>query len=141
MKQLNLVEKAFFLKKTALFCNLDLDLLIAIADKMNQDIYDPKETVFEYDQRASRMYLIVSGCIGLYDENQNLLAKLKEEEFFGDEALFNDTPRTYSAICETKTLFLTLSKPNLMNVISECPQIAISLMQFYAKNTPCRHTS
>jgi signal-transduction protein with cAMP-binding, CBS, and nucleotidyltransferase domain len=139
MKQLSLVEKAFFLKRTALFNTLDLDLLIAIADKTNQDIYDPKEIVFEKDQRANRLYLIVSGHVSVLNYDDEKIAELKEEDCFGDEALFNDTPRSYSIVCETQTLFLTLSKTHLMAIISECPSVAISLLQYYTKNTHCRH--
>jgi len=139
MKQLSLVEKAFFLKKTALFNTLDLDLLIAIADKTNEDTYDAKEIVFEKDQRANRLYIIVSGRVNVLNDKEEKIAELKEEECFGDEALFNDTPRTYSIVCETSSFFLTLAKSHLMTIISECPSVAISLLQYYTKTTNCRH--
>jgi CRP/FNR family transcriptional regulator, cyclic AMP receptor protein len=139
MKQLSLVEKAFFLKKTALFNLLDLDLLIAIADKTNQDIYDPKELVFEKDQRANKLYIIVSGRVNVLNDNDEKITELKEEDCFGDEALFNNNQREYTIVCETQTLFLTLAKTHLMTIISECPSVAVALLQYYTKNTGCRH--
>lgn len=139
MKQLSLVEKAFFLKKHSLFNALDIDLLIAIGDKMNQDIYDPNEKVFEIDQRATKMYLVVSGKVALFDDKDNKITELKSEDFFGEEALFNEKNRSYMAICKTKTLFLTLSKATLITIISECPMISISLLEHFAKTISCRH--
>ncbi len=139
MKQLSLIEKAFFLKKTRLFQDLDLDLLVAIADKMNQDIYESGEKVFDQNQRANRMYLIASGKVQLFDENESLIAQLHKTDFFGDESLFNDKERGYLAICEEKTLFLTLSKSHLMNILSECPPVAIALLQSYAQHMKSRY--
>ncbi len=139
MKQLSLIEKAFFLKKTRLFQDLDLDLLVAIADKMNQDVYEAGEKIFDQNQRANRMYLIASGKVNLFDENESIMAQLSRADFFGDESLFNDKERGYLAICEEQTLFLTLSKSHLLNVLSECPSVAISLLQSYAQNVKSRY--
>ncbi len=139
MKQLSLIEKAFFLKKTRLFQDLDLDLLVAIADKMNQDIYEAGEKVFELNQRANRMYMIAKGKVHLKDADENIIAELSKADFFGDESLFNDKERAYLAICEEKTLFLTLSKSHLMTLLSECPSVAIALLQSYAYNVKSRY--
>ncbi len=37
MKQLSLIERAFFLKKVRLFSELDLDSLLAVAEKLHHD--------------------------------------------------------------------------------------------------------
>lgn len=140
MKQLSLIEKTFFLKKVPLFEDLDLDLLLAIADKMQQDIFDPNEEVFQKGQTANRMYLIVRGSVEI--ENEKRFSKqLKDKDFFGDEGLFNEQKRTYKAICKTETLFLTLSRSNLMFIIAECPSVAVSLLRTYAQDFSCRHRS
>ncbi|MEI6243229.1 MAG: cyclic nucleotide-binding domain-containing protein [Chlamydiota bacterium] len=134
MKQLSLIEKAFFLKKTSLFRELDLDLLLAIAEKMPQDIYDANESVFEINQRATRMYFIVSGGVQIFDAREKPIFKLASEDFFGEESLLSELPRKYLAICTTKTLFLTLPPTSLLTILTECPSVALSLLQNYAKN-------
>jgi len=138
MKQYSLIEKAFFLKKNVLFSALDLDLLVAIADKMNQDIYDKNETVFAINQRAGRMFLIAKGSVVLLSRDNQPIADLNEQDFFGDESLFNSEPRSYQALCSENSLFLTITKPNIMSIISECPSVAIALLQHYAKTSSCR---
>ncbi|MFA6118843.1 MAG: cyclic nucleotide-binding domain-containing protein [Parachlamydiales bacterium] len=139
MKELSLIEKAFFLKNTTLFNDLDLDLLIAIADKMHQDIYEKDEKVFEVNQIANRMYFIVKGSIRILDENLKIIKLLQSNDFFGDESLFNEKPRTYNVSCFEDTLFLSINKTNLLNIISECPSVAISLLNTYSHNMKHRH--
>ncbi|MFA5250574.1 MAG: cyclic nucleotide-binding domain-containing protein [Parachlamydiales bacterium] len=139
MKELSLIEKAFFLKKVPLFEELDLDLLVAISDKMHQDFFDAKDKIFEVNGKASRMYFIVQGEIELLDKENQPFQILSATNFFGDEALFAGSQREYQARCLKETLLLTLSKTNLFNVISECPSIAIALLSHYAQKTLCRH--
>lgn len=139
MKELSLIEKAFFLKKITLFDELDLDLLVAIADKMGQDIFDAKDKVFEIGGKASRIYFIVQGKVELLDAQGLPFKVLRATDFFADEALFASSSRKYQAVCLEETLFLTLSKTDLMTVISECPSIAVALLYEYANKTTCRH--
>jgi CRP-like cAMP-binding protein len=139
MKQMSLIERAFFLKKVKLFSELDLDSLLAIAEKLHHDDYDANERVFMPGQVANRIYLIAQGTIQILDEKTRPLVQLSSSDFFGDESLFNEQPRTYSAICKTDCLFLTLSRSHLLSIISECPAVAVVLLQAYSQQLSCRH--
>lgn len=132
MSKITLIDKAFFLKRTPLFNGLDLDLLLAIADKLQVATFEKGETVFAINEEAFRMYFIVKGSVEIRDARRNVLATLKREEFFGDESLFNDKGRAYEVFCKTETTLLTLSRTNLLAIISECPSVAVGLLQAYA---------
>jgi CRP/FNR family transcriptional regulator, cyclic AMP receptor protein len=138
MKKLNLIDKAFLLKRTPLFSTLDLDLLLAIADKLGIANHEAGETVFSYNQDANRMYFIAQGDVRILDKDKKPLAVLREDDFFGDESLFYEKPRGYQAICESDTMLLTLSRTNLFSIISECPSVAMGLLQLYASLNPFR---
>lgn len=138
MKNLTLVDKAFFLKKTLLFGALDLGLLLAIAEKLNFFTFDAGKTIFTSGEDAVRMYFIVKGTVEIFNGESHLLATLEEEEFFGEEAIFNDKARTYKAISKSVTELLALSKTNLLTIISECPSVAIGFIQAYTLATPFR---
>lgn len=140
MKPLSLIEKAFFLKKVRPFAELDFELLLSISEKLHDDDYDALEKVFTNGQVANRIYFIAAGTVQLLDDKMRAIAELGSGEFFGDESLFNDSPRSYSAICKTDAMLLTLSRSHLLSIISECPAVAISLLQSYASSVPCRHT-
>lgn len=123
MKKIGLIDKAFLLKRTPLFSNVELDLILAAADKLGLSDWDPNETIFNVGDEATRMYFIAKGEV-LSDGKT-----LRSPAFFGDEALFNERPRAYKAVSLTDTLLLTLSKTNLLTIISECPQVAVGLLQ------------
>lgn len=131
---LNLIDKAFLLKKTSLFGGLDLDLLLSIADKMEPISFRPTETIFQCDQEAYRMYLILSGHVAIADKNGAPLAELAPGDFFGDEAMFNEKKRTYAAACRTKVELLALSRSHLLTIIHECPSVALALLEAYTSH-------
>ncbi len=135
----SLIEKAFFLKKLRLFNELDLEILLAIAEKLHEDDYDANEKVFTSGQVANRIYLIVKGTVQIADDRMKPYTELGSGDYFGDESIFNDQPRSYAAICKTDTLFLTLSRSHLLSTISECPSVAVSLLQSYSQQLPCRY--
>lgn len=131
MKSWTLIDIAFALKKTSLFAELDLDLLLSIADKMGTSRFKEGEVIFPINQEAHRMYLLVAGSVLIKDDSQEVIAELRPIEFFGDESLFNDKPRAYDAIAKGETTLLTLSKTHLLAIITECPTVAISLLYAY----------
>jgi len=134
MKPLSLIDKAFLLKRTQLFAALDLDLLLSIADKLGVSTFDAGETIFSLDQDAHRMYLIARGSVRIRTKDNSLLALLGTDEFFGDESLFHDRPRAYEAFCESDALLLSLSRTNLLTIISECPSVAVAFLHVYASS-------
>src|SRR5262245_28873378 len=117
----SLIEKAFFLKKVRLFSDLELELLLAIAEKLHEDDYEAGEKIFSPGQVANRIYFIEDGTVQICDERMKPFAELSKGDYFGDESLFNEQPRCYAAFAKTDSLFLTLSRSNLLSIISECP--------------------
>lgn len=135
----SLIEKAFFLKKVRLFHELDLELLLSIAEKLHEDDYDAGEKIFTPGQVANRIYFIAEGVVSISDERMKPLVELGVGEYFGDESLFNEQSRSYVALCKKDALFFTLSRSHLLSIISECPSVAVVLLQAYAQQLPCRH--
>jgi len=138
MPHFNLIDKAFLLKKTPFFTSLELDLLLAIADKMETLHYRPLDKVFQLDQDAHRMYLIITGQVVISDKSGLQLAELSFGDFFGDEALFNEKRRSYIAQCSTKVELLALSRSHLLTILLECPTVAIAFLEAYTLNLPFR---
>lgn len=131
MKKLGLIDKAFLLKRTPLFSTLDLDLILTCADKLGISTFEPGEIIFEIGEEAHKMFFIAKGEVRIEDGSKEKL--LKGLDFFGDEALFNEKPRTYRALAEDNLTLLTLSKTNLFTIISECPSVALGLLQVYSQ--------
>ncbi|MFN0064912.1 MAG: cyclic nucleotide-binding domain-containing protein [Chlamydiales bacterium] len=132
MKNLNLIDRAFLLKKSSLFNTLDLDLLLTIADRMELRFYREGEMVFQKGQESDKMYLIIQGSIEIHNQVSSHL--LLPGEFFGDEAIFNEKPRAYSANVKERVTLLALTRNQLLNIIGECPSVAVTLLQAYTEN-------
>ena len=134
----SLIEKAFFLKKLRLFNELELELLLAIAEKLHEDEYDAGEKIFSSGQVANRFYLIAEGTVQIVDDKSKCICELTNGHYFGDESLFNEQARGYGAMCKTDAMLLTLSRSHLLSILSECPSVAAALLQLYAQELPCR---
>lgn len=136
MRTLTLIDKAFLLKKTTLFGSLDLDLLLTIADKLGSMNYKLGDIIFSRAQDASVMYLIANGTVAIEcGKNQ---VRLLKGEFFGDESVFNEKARAYTATCAEAATLLTLSRNHLLGIIAECPSVAVALLEAYSARVDFR---
>jgi CRP/FNR family cyclic AMP-dependent transcriptional regulator len=138
MKTLNLIDRAFLLKRTRLFGSLDLDLLLTIADRLEVNFFKTGETIFSINQDANQMYLIVDGEVLIENNQKEILGCLKSGEFFGDESIFNEKSRNYSATSKMSASILSLSRNHLLGVIAECPSVALALLEAYSAHIDFR---
>lgn len=138
MKKQTLIDKAFLLKRTPLFESLDLDVLLAFADKLTIIAFDREEEIFPYGQEGHRMYFIAKGSVLIKNQESEILATLSPPDFFGDESVFSGKTRQYQAISASDTLLFALSRTHLNMMISEAPSLALSFLRQYAKTIPWR---
>lgn len=138
MNKLTLIDRAFFLKRLPIFSMLDLDLLLAIADKLHVVTFEEGQTIFGINEDAHRMYFIVKGSVEIRGADKQILATLNHDDYFGEEALFSEQPRAYESISQTDTIVMALSKANLLSIISECPSVAVGLLQAFTQIMPFR---
>ena len=130
----NIIDRAFFLKKTQIFSSLDLDFLLSISENMEITYHKENTPIFEYNQTGSHLYIICEGIIEIIDANKKLICELFIQDFFGDENLFHYKNRLYTAKTKTKAATLSLNKQQFQSIILECPSVAISLLELYSKN-------
>ena len=136
---MNVIDKALILKQSPLFESLTLDLLLPIAEVMEERTLQYGEKVFRYgDVTPFHAYLITSGQVELRGGEGGLLSVLKEGEFFGEEAIISNQPRGYEATCMLPTTLLSLSKAQLSQIFSDCPSVTLTLLSSYAKAHPYR---
>lgn len=138
MKKMTLIDKALFLKKTPLFGALDLNLLLPISDKVGVMEFESKELIFNLEDEGNRIYFIVKGSVEILNKDKHLLATLESPDFFGDESIFSETPRKYSARTLTETQTLILSRTHLLTIISESPNVCIDLLKVYSSSLDFR---
>lgn len=133
---MNELDKAFTLKKTALFATLELDQSLALAEKLEPIELKNGEPIFDAGQTASRMFVVVHGQVKIYtDLSGSFVGPL---DTFGEEALLRQSVRAYSAVATQDTLLLAMSRPHLIAIIKENPSVALFLLEQYSHHITMR---
>lgn len=141
MSTVPLIDKALLLKKVSLFEQLELDVLLTIADKLDDITVSKNQKIFYLDEVAIQMYIIVDGQVEIKDRSGKSCAVLSDLDFFGEESLFNEKNREYEAISSKTSHLLTLSKTNLLTLIEQCPSVATHLLSSYSSSLSFRPRS
>ena len=80
------------------------------------------EVLFREGERGDVMYLIREGKIKITkggDDDEKVLAVLKEGDFFGEMAIIDGSPRSASAIAATPASLLVIDKETFKSKIRE----------------------
>lgn len=105
------------------------------ADEFNR-VY-PKETmIFSEGQPGEEMYIIQKGAVKItkiVDNNEVLLAVLKQGDMFGEMALLEAKPRSASAISFEDCQLLAVNKENFERMVATQPQVVTRLTQLLAE--------
>ncbi|UMB83207.1 cyclic nucleotide-binding domain-containing protein [Chlamydia psittaci] len=136
---MNLIDRAFLLKKNPIFNSLDMDILLAISDKTEIMIFKPGVKIFSIEEPSFSLYIIVEGYVKITDNSSSLSVTISSQECFGEESLFSNKPREYNAEAITQVRTLTLSRGQFLSIVEECPSVALSLLELYAKQITFRH--
>lgn len=105
-----------FLKEIPLFDSLKNSELIRLGRILHERSYHKNEEVFFEGEPGAALYIIKEGKIDIYKnytEDKILLASLGEGTFFGELALFDESPRSATAVASKETTLLAFSKPAL----------------------------
>jgi len=126
------IQKVLFLKSAPLFAQLDGEELAALADIAFEKEYQPAEILFEENQVAHHLYVIVRGKVEVFrrvDSTEHPIAMLGEKECVGELAILDDEPRSASVRALEPTLVLKIDRESFRELINERPQIAFAIFK------------
>ena len=92
------LDRIKFLKSISYFNTLSYASLNLISTKMVLYTILAGTKVFEANQTSSKVYLVKSGVIEIYNEKMNLLRIIKKNDSFGERCLY-EQKRSATAIC------------------------------------------
>lgn len=91
------------------------------------------DTVFIMDDPSDKMYIIDKGSIGICKtkdpKEKDVKFRMGPKECFGEMGMFNDSPRSASAIVLEDGILLALEKDKLRGLIMRHPELAIGLLK------------
>lgn len=103
--------------------------LSAIERILHRREYRSDETIFLQGDPGIGMYIIESGKVSIVGgTTRNLFAELQDGEFFGELALFDDSPRTATAVAKTPSNILCFLQPDLFDLIERNPRLGVKIL-------------
>jgi CRP/FNR family transcriptional regulator, cyclic AMP receptor protein len=120
------------LKLCPIFANLTNKELKKVSALIYERSYQAGEYLFEKGQPGTAMFIIKTGLVKVVvpgHESEVELATIHPEDFLGELALLDDTPRSASAKATEKTEALAFFREDLSELIETYPVIAVKIMR------------
>lgn len=122
-----------YLSPITLFSRLSPDELAMVAKRLKRRVFDAGELIFAQGDRGDAMFIIRAGRVRIYSGGEAgtelTLNVYGGGDFFGEFSLIDGEPRSASAEAIERTESLVLQHEDLIAILSDHPQIAISLMR------------
>ncbi len=120
------------MKHVPIFENLEAKELLEIEKLVHLRAYKPDEYVFRKNAPGEGLYIILQGKIDILVESENgeenLMASLKEGDFFGDLSLLDREPRSASAISRDHSELLGFFRPDLTDILKRKPDLGAKIL-------------
>ncbi|MBP7652879.1 cyclic nucleotide-binding domain-containing protein [Candidatus Dependentiae bacterium] len=129
------MELIEFLKSVELFNFCPEDYLNVISKIIVINEYNDSDVIFEEGSNSDNLYIVKQGKIKIVkkivDAEIKVLATLKSGDFFGELSIFDNEPRSASAIAfgSEKIIILSIKKEELINFNYNYPHIMNLILQ------------
>ena len=128
-----LLEKLLLLKRTAIFSEVATDDLRVVAQELVEERAFEGERLFDLGDASDRMYIIVTGKVGISiaaDPTAKVfVSTLGPGDCFGEMGLFDDLPRSATAHVLADSQLLALDKFKLRGLIVSYPELLLGLLR------------
>jgi len=126
------VAKVKPLKETELFRSLDDREIALLATFVEEKSYSAGTPLFYENMKGEGMYIIVSGQVKLSkmlsEGEERTLTVLGAGDYFGENALLEEGPRTVTAIVVQDSQLLVFKRSNFQKLIEKEPKLAMKII-------------
>lgn len=124
------------LKQIPLFSELAETEIKELAALIKVRSYKKNTVIVTQEEESDSFYIVVSGRLRVFrdDESGNevILNDLTERMWFGELAILANRPRSASVVTLDATQLAIISKVSLMKILSDNPQLTLSIAKFLA---------
>lgn len=125
------------IRSIPMFEGLSEDDLEHLASELVERRFKGGEMVFDQGDAGSAMYIVAHGHVNIHLPGENSrrvsLKDVARGEYFGELALFDDKPRSASALATTDALLLELSRDTLSSYLERRPRAATAILRTMAE--------
>ena len=120
------------LKKIPIFQDLSRREIVKIESILHRRNWSADEAIVKEGDPGVGMYIIVSGEVQIFQAGEGgvrlQLATLTSGDFFGEQALLDDSPRTASAYASETCRIIGFFRPDLLELIESNPRLGLKIV-------------
>lgn len=131
-----MVNAAELLRSIPLFEGLTEEDLQALAASVAPRSFKAGQMIFNQGDRGSEMYIVAEGHVNIHLPGAEERVSLKDiglGEYFGELALFDDKPRSASALAISDAVLFELSRVTLSKYLERRPAAAMAILRTMAE--------
>jgi CRP-like cAMP-binding protein/HEAT repeat protein/ATP/ADP translocase len=130
---LSIIERIIFLKEVLFFRGMTIDQLRVLASVCEEEFFTEDTEIYKEGDPGGVLYVVVNGRVGIerHGRRKGSVARIdtiKAHAYFGDMNLFDDSPRTSSAIALEDTLTLSVHREPLIVLARQYPDLSLELI-------------
>lgn len=132
---LSTIERVIFLKEVPFFSEMTISQIRALAGIAEEVSFEDDQVIFYEGEFGGTLYVIVSGKVAIEHKAESgtgsvaRLATLETRQYFGESSIFDELPRSASAIAIGPTLLLSIRKEPLVSLVQGDPTLALELIR------------
>ena len=120
------------LSKVPIFQDLSRREFGRVREILHSRSYAAEEAIVKEGDMGTGMYVILSGEVAIFHQEADgstvQLATFGEGDFFGDQVLLDQSPRTASAMARRPTRAVGFFRPDLLQLIESHPRIGLKIV-------------
>jgi hypothetical protein len=131
-----LLERVMSLKKTVLFGNVPAEKLMEIAEVTQRVAYNNGTLISREGELSDHLYIVKSGSLKIVKVKNNIktiLSIIRPGETYGEIGLFNQAPRSASAIANEDCELWVIQRSSLKRLLLEMPEIAYNFLEAFSE--------
>lgn len=122
------------LRGIPIFEGLGRSQLRAVERILHRRKYHAGEYIFREGEPGLGMYIIEKGEVSIVSESRSSeISRLGQGEFFGEMSMFNDRPRTASALAYEDTKVFGFFQPDLLSLLETRPSIGTRVVMMLSR--------
>jgi CRP/FNR family cyclic AMP-dependent transcriptional regulator len=127
------MERTELLRTIPMFHELEEGDLNALATSVVERRFDAGAMIFNQGDSGDAMYIVADGHVNIHlpgeASRRVSLKDISRGEYFGELALFDDKPRSASALATTEAVLLELSRETLAKYLQKRPAAAMAILR------------
>lgn len=123
-----IIEKVLLLKSINLFTTTPENVLVDVAQILEEEEIEADTPLFKAGDSASCMYIIAKGEVKIH-MGEHTIAVLSEQDFFGELSLLDTETRSADATTSKDSLLLKIDQEPFYELIETRTEVAKGIIQ------------